>query len=82
MKDHLWVLPCLEIGYRRSLLLCRRRGNFLGIAFADSLNGRFIVAVDLSCSFSLIRKFVNVHGCLVVDAKLVGEKDAESSYCC
>src|SRR6202789_3907388 len=69
----------MEIGWRCAWLLCWRSGRFLSVAFTDFLNSSLIVAVDLSCLLSLVRKFVYFYGCLVVGAKLVGEQDAESS---
>jgi hypothetical protein len=78
MKDHCVGTPLC--GSELILLLVFwRGGRFLSVAFTDFLDSRFVVAVDLSCLLSLVRKFVYFYGCLVVGAKLVGEQDAESS---
>ena len=61
-------------------LLMWRGGRFLGVSFADFLNGSFVIAVNLLCLLSLIREFVNVHCCLVIATKLVSEQDAKRSY--
>jgi hypothetical protein len=53
---------------------------FLSVSFPDLLNGGFVVPVDLLCLLTFVRKFVDIYGCLVTDAKLVSEQDAESSY--
>ena len=54
-------------------LLMWRSGRFLGVSFADFLNGSFVIAVNLLCLLSLIREFVNVHCRLVAATKLVSE---------
>jgi len=54
-------------------LLMWRSGRFLGVSFADFLNGSFVIAVNLLCLLSLVREFVNVHCRLVAAPKLVNE---------